>query len=139
MRFSGADKDSCELALAAAKAGHSLDSAYESEPFESQFSQLLADREAGHSWERLLHEPECEVVLVGRGGNAAERPDQLRKLVQSGMPLIVMHPICGMLLGYELQMIQQDTRSPIVPYFPGLAHPLIIELGEICTRKHSLA
>lgn len=75
-------------------------------------------------WEVLLHNPDCAAVAVGRGDHKTTRVEQLRRLVQASVPLVVTHPITDMLSGFELQMIQQDTKSIIAPYFPGCRHPI---------------
>ncbi len=85
---------------------------------------------ASSEWERLLHAPDCDVTVIGRSHWASDRrQEQLRKLAQAGMPLVVMHPACEVLLGFELQMIQQDVGGPIIPYLPGLQHPFLQRLA----------
>ena len=53
-------------------------------------------------WEGLLAGSTADAVIVARGANADERADQLRKLVQAAVPLLLAHPIDdSMLVGYE--------------------------------------
>ncbi|HEY6563353.1 MAG TPA: hypothetical protein VIY86_02550, partial [Pirellulaceae bacterium] len=74
-------------------------------------------------WNRLLTEYPVDAVIFGSGGAQDLRAEQLRTIAQSGLPLIVTHPVGEAVLGFELQMIQQESESPIVPYFSGIFHP----------------
>jgi hypothetical protein len=129
-----ADTETLHLIQAAFAAGHDIVTAYDCDHILHQLGELNVAPPSG-TWERLLHEPDCDVVVVGRADDESLRAEKLRKLVQAAMPLIVVHPICDMLLGFELQMIQKDSHSPIVPYFPGLAHPICSRLTELCDRR----
>jgi hypothetical protein len=43
--------------------------------------------------------------------------------------LIAVHPVCDMLLAYELDMHRQDQQGPIFPYCPVANHPLLPPLS----------
>jgi hypothetical protein len=106
----------------------------------SQFPTILF--QPLDAWEQLLHDPLSEAVFVGhdlgtdlstgkenRGEAAAGLPpadhsERLKRLAQAAVPLVAGFPACDTLDGFQLQMIQQDTRGVIVPYFPGLYSPL---------------
>jgi len=133
------DKSSRALADVAIQSGrHKLIAVYESEDAEGGDVTSRNLDPPTDTWARLLHDPDCEVVVVGAGsvehGGPERHADQLRKLVQSGMPLIIVHPANEMLLGFELQMIQRDSTSPIIPYLPELHHPIMPLLQRICTE-----
>lgn len=70
-------------------------------------------------WESLLLEGVVDVVIVGRADTADARADKLKKLVQAKVPLIVVHPACEAIVGYEIEMIRRDVGGTIVPYCPG--------------------
>ncbi len=91
---------------------------------------------ASTDWEQLLIATDFDAVVVGRSNWGTDRrQEQLRKLAAAGMPLVVIHPACDMLLGFELQMIQQDANGPIIPYLSGLQHPLLNKLAERLLRS----
>lgn len=131
MRFGllGADEDAMRLCAAATEhPEHEFTVAYDSAAFTEELMREGVVVRDG-SWEDLLHAPECDAVVVGRGSNEELRAEQLRKLVQAAVPLVVVHPAGNMLLCFELQMIQQDAGSPIVPYFPGLENSFLNNWG----------
>jgi hypothetical protein len=71
----------------------------------------------------------CDAVLVARDVNDEARLEQLRKLVQEGIPLLVSHPVhSSMLAYYELDMIRRDTGSIALPCLPHRRHPLVKRL-----------
>ena len=119
-----ADEDAIQLATTLSRmTNHRMMAAYGCEPFSDQLSTIgipMSSQLELDDWVRLQHEPDCDAAIVGRAADEEARAEHLRKLVQSGLPLIVIHPICDMLLSFELQMIQRDSGSAIVPYFPGL-------------------
>ena len=106
--------------------------------FDSTFP-LQQDVPAGRlrsDWEILLHTSEFDAVVVAGPLTdgvlspevRARREDQLRKLVQAGMPLIVLPPVCEAIVGLELEMIRRDVRGVITTYLPRAMHPIWQEL-----------
>ncbi|HEU5089681.1 MAG TPA: hypothetical protein VFT99_19635, partial [Roseiflexaceae bacterium] len=54
------------------------------------------------------------------------RAEQVRKLVQAGVPLLVSHPVhTSMLIYYELDMIRRETGGILIPYLPARYHPAV--------------
>jgi myo-inositol 2-dehydrogenase/D-chiro-inositol 1-dehydrogenase len=132
--------DDCTLALARAiVASGEHDLAWVCELDIAGREDLAADlRAVAHaariasSWEMLLDTALVDGVLVASSPQEDLRSEQLRKLVQSGMPLLVSHPaVESMLLYYELDMIRRDTSCIVMPYLPVRFHPAIAELAEI--------
>ncbi|HTN77586.1 MAG TPA: hypothetical protein VL096_20145 [Pirellulaceae bacterium] len=83
-------------------------------------------------WETLLLQNQFDALIVGRACESVDiRADQLRKLTQAGVPLVVMHPAGEYIVGYELEMIRTDLRGVIVPYFAGISHPVFSELAKL--------
>ena len=89
-------------------------------------------------WESLLDPSAVDAVIVARGANEDLRADQLRKLVQAAMPVLVAHPVvASMLVYYELDMIRRDTRSAVVPYLPLRHHPGVSAVAELVAEGAS--
>jgi len=138
----GADDESLALVRwAVEQGGHELAAAYDSGSLAAELRQLAPQLKTGESWEALVAGSGIEAVIVGRGGALAavsdgrppeeRRDDQLRKLVQAAVPLVVVCPACEAIVGYELDMIRHDTRAVIVPYVPGLGRAEISRLAKI--------
>ena len=56
--------------------------------------------------------------------------EQLRRLVQAGVPLVLVHPACEMIEAFELEMIRRDTRCVMLPYVRDAEHPAVARLTE---------
>ena len=73
-------------------------------------------RRNGSTWEALLDLELVDAVVVARGPDEDRRAEQLRKLIQTGVPLLVSHPVVdSMLIYYELDMIRRETGSVVIP------------------------
>jgi predicted dehydrogenase len=82
-------------------------------------------------WEALLDTQQVDAVLLA-ADKPSERIEQLRRLMQVGMPTIVSHPLSlSMLEGYELDMIREETHAIVLPYLPARWHPAANELRAI--------
>ena len=135
MKFAllGADADALNLAAAAARGPkHELVSAHDVGPAAAAIRGFAPGAAIVEHWEGLLSGAPCEAVIVGRGADDDARADQLRKLVQAGVPLVISHPIHeSMLVYYELDMIRQESHCPMLPYAPSLGHPALARLAEL--------
>lgn len=135
MRFAllGADDDTLALARAvAADSDHELASAHDV-PTDRvpelwrQFPRLSVVE----SWESLLSGEVADVVIAARAATDDPRAEQLRRLAQAGVPLVVAHPVVdSMLVYYELDMIRQDGHSILFPFAPHYEHPALRRLVE---------
>ena len=88
---------------------------------------------AGESsqWEGLLHGDVADVVLVGRG-ELTLREDQLRRLVQAKVGVVVAHPASmAPLFCYELDMITRENGCYLLPYYPGMDHAEVHRLAQL--------
>lgn len=83
-------------------------------------------------WESLLSGSLADAVIFSEDPTVELAGDQLRKLVQVGLPVLAIHPACDLLLAFELQMIQRDTGGVLVPYWPGNRHPLLETIEAWC-------
>ena len=77
------------------------------------------------NWEELLHFNGVDGVVLSQGKVAASRDDQLRKLVQAGLPLLVEHPACAAIVAFEVEMIRTEMKSVVLPYCASLEHPFV--------------
>jgi predicted dehydrogenase len=80
--------------------------------------------------EEVLANPAVEAVIVA--GTAANRPEQLRRALQSERHVLCVHPADGAPdAAYEAGMIQVDTRTVLLPLLPDLFHPGVTRLAEL--------
>jgi predicted dehydrogenase len=86
-------------------------------------------------WESLLDPAVVDAVVVARTVDQDRRADQIRKLIQVGMPLLLGHPLFdSMLVYYELDMIRRETACVVLPALPERRHPAIRLLAEMVNR-----
>jgi predicted dehydrogenase len=82
-------------------------------------------------WNAMLDSRDVDAVVVAADEPAA-RVDQLRRLIQLGMPVLVSHPVSlSMLDCFELEMIREETKCVVLAYVPARWHPASVELGTI--------
>ncbi|HXT57687.1 MAG TPA: hypothetical protein VN699_03590, partial [Pirellulales bacterium] len=114
MKFAllGADLQALQLAAAvAASHEHELVSAHDVGQAAAAVREIAPLAPIVEHWEGLLGGSQAEAVIVGRGADDDIRADQLRKLVQAGLPLVISHPVHeSMLVYYELDMIRQESK-----------------------------
>src|SRR5262245_49240406 len=137
----GADAESVELVRwGVERGGHELVAAYDSEPRTAELRSFAHQVRLNESWEGLVLGSAADAVIVGRGGKdaaaeagidpAERRADQLRKLVQAAVPMIVVCPACEAIVGFEIEMIRRDTKALVIPYVPFVSHESIDRLSE---------
>lgn len=99
-------------------------------------SELLPARSSGPNdfWESLLLGSPADAVIVGDTDDIELRAEQLRKLVQASVPMILVHPACEAIVGYELDMIRHDSGCVMIPYCPGAWHPVLGTLRQILSE-----
>lgn len=133
----GIDHTTAELVRAAMKGGHTLAAVYDVSPGEqAELRELAPGVEISEAWEDLLGG--TAAVLVARAADDDRRAEQLRRLVQGGVPMIVAHPVHqSMLVYYELDMIRQESRCPMLPYTPQRWHPAVERLAELAAGEGS--
>ena len=85
-------------------------------------------------WESLMIAGSCDAVVVASAGDVVQeemRTEQLRKLVQEGVPLLVAHPVLASVLAcYEIDMIRRESGGIVLPYLPARFSPTIPRIGE---------
>jgi predicted dehydrogenase len=134
MKFAllGVDHDALELiGLLCQAREHELRVVYDVGGHLDAIREFAPRVEIGDAPEALLARQEIDAVIVATSADQAERERQLRILVQGGLRLVVMLPICDSLSAYELEMIRSENKSVMVPYSAGRGHPAIEHLAEL--------
>ena len=100
-----------------------------------RFNALLGHARRFNSWESLLDLELVDAVVVARGSDEDRRAEQLRKLIQAGVPLLVSHPVVSsMLIYYELDMIRREIGTTVIPYLFDRHHPAVLSLAEMVRK-----
>jgi hypothetical protein len=144
----GADTDSIGLVhWAVEQGGHQLVVAYESHVFAAELLQLSPTVRLNNNWEELFLETVADAVIIGRGGRevaqqasidpAEHRADQLRKLTQAAVPMIIVCPACEAIVGFEIEMIRSDSKAVIVPYISGEWRAAFGELQDLVSWREN--
>lgn len=125
----GPDEDVLTLARAlAANHEHRIVAICEPGEHAAALRSLAPQARVDVQWESLLLETIVDAVIVGRSAPVDVRADQLRKLVQAKVPLLVVHPSVEAIVGYEIEMIRRDVGGIVVPYWPGVRSDVCDEL-----------
>lgn len=144
----GCDDEALALVRGAIAQGeHALVAAYDAAAFVPQVQSLAPRARLDEDWETLLLGTLADVVMVARGrldpsrstGFAADerRNDQLRKLVQAAVPLIVIQPGCDAIVGFELDMIRADSGGTILPFNPGQCQAAVAALATFTLEQEN--
>jgi len=132
----GLDDQTQLIARAAAASGrHQIALACDLPPADrSMLKNAMPGAEEG-PWELLLHEGRIDGVVVASPADTAGnefRAEQLRRLVQAAVPMLIAHPVVdSLIVYYELEMMRQDSRCIIVPYLPARWSPAAARLAEL--------
>jgi hypothetical protein len=138
----GIDDDALELARwAVTEGGHELVAAFDAGGRGAEVRDIAPQVHLGESWEALVLGSAAEALIVGRGGagladetgiaDSERRDDQLRKLAQAAVPMIVVCPACEAIVGFEIEMIARDAKCAIIPYIRDAEHPAVRSLADI--------
>ncbi|MGY8770809.1 MAG: hypothetical protein ACKVH8_20555 [Pirellulales bacterium] len=128
--------NSASLELLANATGHQLVSYVDHGSYQAEILKLFPQAKSENSWEELLASLEIDAVIVANKVETNASEDQLRKLVQEAVPLLLIHPACELIFGLELEMIRRDTDCKMVTHVPFRHHALLqkvkswITLGE---------
>jgi predicted dehydrogenase len=86
-------------------------------------------------WESLMVGGRFEAVVVASAESDAgedQRTEQLRKLVQESVPLLLAHPVLNSMLAcYEIDMIRRESHCIVLPFLPARCDPAIQRLGQL--------
>lgn len=138
MKFSllGTDETTIKLARAIAESRQQLSAVYQ--PAAGHLEQLRAWApriELAESWQELLAEGMADVIIVARG-QRDDRVEPLRLLLQTGIPVVVSHPVVPSMLDYyELDMNRQDGGGVVMPLVPACWHPAVEQLRQMISES----
>jgi len=129
----GLDDSTRLLAAASAADPRALVAAYEVDPSQRAWlTERFPFARFGENWDELLSLGNDVVVLVSRGSNEDLRAEQLRKLAQLTVPVVVSHPVLdSMIVHFELEMIRKDSHARLASYVPQAWHPGFDRIAEL--------
>lgn len=121
----GCDHDTLQLATAIAhESAHAVVWAHDLADHEAALRAAAPGLLVAEHWEGLLGGTIADAVLVSRSADQELRAEQLRKLAQAGVTMIVSQPVVdSMLVYYELDMIRQEGRARMFPCLLERWHP----------------
>ncbi len=134
LAFVGLDDQTLAVARAAVASGrHTVASAADlSAEKLAELAAVSGAAPAETHWELLLTGSAVDAVIVAAAEDQEVRADQLRKLVQAGVPLLVSHPaLDSMLVYYELGMIQEEAGGVLLPLLAWRWHPASRRLRDL--------
>jgi len=123
----------------AARLGHEIVAAYDAGKERTALRDAIPTIRLRDDWENLLGSRDVDAVIVA-GPVLAEdipsdvrerRDDQLRKLIQAGVPLLVIPPVCEAIVGFELEMIRKDVQGIVIPAVAAPLHAVWNELEQV--------
>jgi len=127
----GDDEGLVRLARAAVAAGHQIPYLVDSGSLAEELSRVAPEANSATVWETLLDPQEVDGIVAGFAAGSDFRDEQLRKLVQGGAPLLIVHPLpAAALFCQELDMIRREVGGVLDYTYPGRHHPLLKELVE---------
>ena len=142
----GIDETTAALARAAQQSGHDQVVLICDVDERERSPAVAGFASQSQSWELLLTgtadgSPPCDAVLVSiNPADHERRLEQLRKLAQAGLPMLLSHPVhSSMLAYYELDMIRRETGCIMLPYLPARLHPLVNRLKDLVDQPESIA
>jgi len=138
----GHDQHTLGFVAAAIASGHAVTWACELGPLADEVTRRCPGLLLAPYWETVLSTSQVDALIVADATAASPadgqwlageelRADQLRKLFQAGVPVLVSHPACSsMLVYYELDMIRRDTECVAVPFIATRWQPAVMHLAE---------
>jgi hypothetical protein len=144
----GADSETLDLVRWAVFAGgHDLVAAFDVGPMAGDVTAINSNVRLDEDWESVLLGTLADAVIVARGqaGAAAatgipdeeRRAEQLRKLAQAAVPMLVVCPACEAIVGFEIEMIRRDSGGVIVPFVPLARSEPVRELVDLVSYGDS--
>ncbi|MEM8678823.1 MAG: hypothetical protein AAGF97_05630 [Planctomycetota bacterium] len=83
-------------------------------------------------WESLLHATDVDAVVMGHDAPTDLLHEQLTRLAQAGLPMLLSHPIAGILECFSLQMIQRETGGLIYPLVEACDEDAVALIRQWC-------
>jgi hypothetical protein len=122
----GADEESLALLRwAVGEGGHELVSGFDLAGHAAIVQTIAPQVKLNEDWESLVLGSAVDAVIVARAGagltaatgipDDERRAEQLRKLAQAAVPMLVFCPAGEAIVGFEIEMIRRDVGGVIVP------------------------
>jgi hypothetical protein len=122
----GADDESLALIRWAVRdGGHELIAAFDLAGRTDDVQTIAPNVRLNEDWESLVLGSAVNAVVIARAGagltastgipDDERRGEQLRKLAQAAVPMLVFCPACEAIVGFEIEMIRRDVGGVIVP------------------------
>jgi hypothetical protein len=98
--------------------------------------QIAPEARFVQQWESVLDGESVDVILFAEpAGDFLDlselRSEQLKKAASAGIDLVIFHPACDGLLGYELEMARSTSRGRIMTACPEIEHPIYRRLEQL--------
>jgi predicted dehydrogenase len=109
--------------------------AVDAEAFAERLRQLAPETRFVSEWESILDGETVDVVIFAEPTAPfldlpERRVEQLKKAAGAGLDLVLFHPACDGLLGYELEMARSTNRRRIITACPEAEHPIFRMLAN---------
>lgn len=132
----GIDDRVLRLAQAAQARGHEIVCCYLDGPLDAAQSAALGPLPRVAGWDQLLVAPGLEAAIVAQAPDSvdaeAARVVPLRTMAQSGLPVLVSHPVVLSTISYyELDMACEESHAVLLPYSPWPWHPALAKLQSL--------
>lgn len=130
----GCDLDVLTLLRRGVELGQvTVSAAVECEGFAEELRQIAPETPFVREWESILDGDLADVIVFSepRGSflDVPEvRAEQLKKSAAAGIDLVLFHPACDGLLGYELEMARSTSHGRIITACPTIEHPTLRQL-----------
>jgi predicted dehydrogenase len=132
----GADTTTLDIVRAAIGRGDTVVWGSELGGLEPAVRDLVPNLRTGEGWEALLTGRVANAVVVAPGTNEQHRCEQLVKLAQEGVPLLLAHPLFGDPLSYyEIELAQREGGAAIVPFVPARFDPAVVQLRQSLSQE----
>jgi hypothetical protein len=132
----GCDEDVLTLIECGVAGGQvAIAAAVDAEPFAERLRDLAPETRFVGEWESILDGESVDVVIFAEPTGPfldlpERRIEQLKKAAGAGLDLVLFHPACDGLLGYELEMARSTNRGRIITACPDAEHPIFRMLAS---------
>ena len=103
---------------------------YNSDAVHDQLRELFPAGRKFNAQEDFDRAAVNSVVLFGAAGELVDRESLIRDLARDSVPLALIQPSCSSIFAAELDMIQRDTKAPVIPLHPNSSHPAVAFLAN---------
>ena len=120
---------------------HTVIAIHNSGEFKDELFSLFPHVRPGEDWHALLANDDVDAAIISRrphdDSQLLERADQLKKMIDGQVPMMLMHPVCLSIDAIECEMIRRDTKCILVPFTPYCDAPSFVRLKEVVHDESS--